>query len=115
MLKRHGSRYNNKRDGMSIISVVALTMLQFLKNIFIIGLEIKINKFFQAELAKTIKECLERNQEDKAIQLICKLEDALRWRDVGHYNFTLIHHAMKENCEKFISTILKNEKVLYIL
>ena len=77
--------------------------------------KIKIYKFFQAELAKTVKECLERNEEDKAIQMICNAEDALRWRDAECYNWTLIFHAVIKNCKHFLSTMLKNEKVRYIL
>ena len=78
-------------------------------------LEIKICKLFQAESAKAVKLFLLCNNEDKAIQMIGEMEDALRWRDAEYANETLIHHAAKRNCKHFLQQILKNEKVLYIL
>ena len=66
-------------------------------------------------MAEKVKQCLEGNEEEKAIQMISEMEDALRWRDPEGYNFTLIHHAASKNSRHFLSEILKNEKVLCIL
>ena len=66
-------------------------------------------------MAEKVKQCIKRNEEEKAIQMIGEMEDALRWRDPELFNFTLIHHAASEKSRHFLSEILKNEKVLCIL
>ena len=66
-------------------------------------------------MAETVNECLARREEDKAIQMICELEDALKWRDAEWYDWIFIHNAAFRYCKHFFSTILKNERLVVFI
>ena len=65
-------------------------------------------------MAKRAKECLTERKEDEAFDLVLKDHDVMKWKNEEGTNWTLMHHAARENCNKFLEKIFKDKKVVII-
>ena len=65
-------------------------------------------------MAKTVKQCLERGNEDEAFHKVSETKDVLKWRDEGNINMTLIHHAAYNNRNTFLQKLFEDEEVFII-
>ena len=65
-------------------------------------------------MAKRIKQFLEEEKEDEAIEEVSKNKDVMKWRDDASRNETLIHRAARGNCHTFLKKVFGNEKMVII-
>ena len=67
--------------------------------------------FFQATLAKNVRELLRNKNGNDAFQIALKNNNVLRWKDEECFNRTLILAAVVLNQFDFLQQLLNNEKV----
>ena len=62
-----------------------------------------------------VKKLLDDEKDDEALSIAIKHPPVIKWKDELHFNYTLMHWAVYNNCSKFLSKLFEEEEVNFLI